>query len=222
MRVAEYFDGVYNAHDRYWWVDKDRYSTDCDAYPYSLITQVTLRTLLGRRPGRALDLGAGEGSDAIRLALLGYQVEAVEISQVGARKIARFAAGVGADLQVTVANIATYEFAGPYEVIICNGVLHYMSDNDKALVIQRMQETTASGGINVVSLWSDYTPTPGCHDQVPTYCDSEDGLVIGRYKEWDKNLLYYERDKQESSHSDLPTHHHSHIKMVATKPSPAS
>ena len=72
MCVAAYFNDLYETYERYWWQDKDRYSTDCDANPYSRITQVTLRALSGRRPGRALDLGAGEGSDAIRLGLLGY------------------------------------------------------------------------------------------------------------------------------------------------------
>lgn len=221
MRVPEYFNELYSTHQRYWWVDKDRYSTDCDAYPSSLLTQATLRTLLGRPPGRALDLGAGEGSDAIRLALLGYQVHAVEISDVAAMKIERFAAAVGTDLKVIVGDIASHDFSGLYDVIICNGVLHYVSDSDKSRVIQRMQEATAVGGINVISLWSDYTRTPDCHDLVPTYCDSEDGLVVGHYKEWFKNLLYYERDKPESAHCDLPDHRHSHIKLVATRPSPS-
>jgi hypothetical protein len=71
MCVQDYFDGAYSTHDRYWWQEPGRYELNPNAYPYSLLTQQTLRLLSGRPHGRALDLGAGEGSDAIRLALLG-------------------------------------------------------------------------------------------------------------------------------------------------------
>lgn len=37
-----------------------------------------------RTPGRALDIGAGEGADANRLALLGDDVDAMEVSKAGA------------------------------------------------------------------------------------------------------------------------------------------
>jgi SAM-dependent methyltransferase len=216
MDVSEYFDGVYSQHDRYWWREPGRYSLDPDAYPFSLLTQQTLR-LLGRRPtGRALDLGAGEGSDAIRLALLGYDVDAVEISTVAAEKIQSFAAEVGVKVRVIVADIQNLMLDGLYNVVICNGVLHYV--RDKVSVISHMQETTCEGGINVVSLWSTYTPVPECHDIVPVYCDDEQGMVADSYRNWAREFIYFDRDKVESAHSDLPAHRHSHLKLIATKP----
>ncbi|WP_031469172.1 class I SAM-dependent methyltransferase [Sciscionella sediminilitoris] len=48
----------------------------------------------GMRPGRALDLGCGEGADAIWLAERGWQVTAVDISAVA---VERAAAAAGAD-----------------------------------------------------------------------------------------------------------------------------
>lgn len=44
-----------------------------------------------RSQGGALDIGAGEGADAIRLALLGYEVDADDLSAIGAAKIEYFA-----------------------------------------------------------------------------------------------------------------------------------
>ena len=92
MCVSDYFDGVYQAHERFWWRDPARHSTRPEDYPSSLLAQQTLRVLARAEvQGRALDFGAGEGSDAIRLALLGYDVDAVELSVIGAEKIRRFA-----------------------------------------------------------------------------------------------------------------------------------
>jgi len=46
-----------------------------------------LEALSNRQPGLALDLGSGEGMDAIRLARLGYQVDAIEGSAVGQKRL---------------------------------------------------------------------------------------------------------------------------------------
>jgi tellurite methyltransferase len=195
-----------------------RYEQDPDAHPRSLLTQQTLRVLKNRSVGRVLDVGAGEGADTIRLAMLGYHVDAVELSGVGAQKIEWFAdeAGVGDRVRVFPSDIQDFTPDGLYDVVICNGVLHYIED--KSSVIELVQEATRPGGVNVVSLWSDYTPVPDCHESVAIYCDPEDGVVTASYKEWPKEIIYFERDKLESAHSDLPEHRHSHIKLIASKP----
>lgn len=217
-QVSSYFDSVYQVYERYWWQSPNRHSLKPGDYPSSLLAQQTLRVLADRPCGRALDIGAGEGSDAIRLALLGYEVDAVELSAVGAEKIRHFAEEAGAKVRVTVADAQNYRPEGLYDVIVCNGVLHYVADKDS--VISLMQDATCDNGINVISLWSTYTPVPDCHDFVPVYSDAEDGVVTSRYKDWPKEFIYYERDKPEVAHSDLPAHRHSHIKFIARKPGP--
>lgn len=217
LSVPEYFDELYGAAEpRYWWNHPDPYSTDPDDYPYSLLTQMTLRAISDLPPGRALDLGAGEGADSIRLARIGYDVTAVEISNVGAQKILKFADEAGVHLNMQVADIAEYRPEGLFDLVICNGVLHYI--DDKESVIETMQAVTRPGGLNVISLWSAYTEVPGCHARVPVYCDDESGVVLARYGQWRKEICYFERDKPESAHEEMPEHSHSHIKMIARKP----
>src|SRR5579859_2311262 len=93
--IADNFDELYGSTTRYWWRQPQRHSTDPNDHPTSLLTQQTLRLIDGKPAGRALDLGAGEGADSIRLARLGYAVTAVEISRVAAAKVAAFAAEAG-------------------------------------------------------------------------------------------------------------------------------
>lgn len=216
--TPDYFDSAYLRSERYWWQEPGRYALDPDAYPTSLLTQHTLRLLQYRTPGRALDIGAGEGADAIRLAKLGYDVDAVEVSTVGAKKIECFAeeAGVNGKVRVLACDIQGFTPDDSYDVIICNGVLHYVED--KQSVIDLMQQATCRGGINVISVWSTYTPVPKCHAFVPVYSDDEDGMVTKAYGEWYKEFIYFDRDKLESAHSDPPAHRHSHIKLIARKP----
>jgi tellurite methyltransferase len=163
-----------------------------------------------------LDLGAGEGADSIRLALRGYSVDAVEISKMGVRKILMFAEEAGVNINVKQADIVNYEPEGQYDLVICNGVLQYI--DDKKSVVERMQTATRSGGLHVISLWSTYTAVPECHQVVPVHCDNEDGTIAKLYESWTKEVYYLERNKPESSHSGMPDHSHSHIKMIARKP----
>jgi tellurite methyltransferase len=215
MNIAEFFDENYRSEERYWWRESVRYSGDPADYPHSLLTQMTLRLIADCPPGRALDLGAGEGTDSIRLALMGYDVDAVEISKVGAEKIKWFAAEARADVNVINADIELYEPNGIFDVVICNGALHYIED--KRSVISAMQEATRIGGINVISLWSTFTAVPECHEQVPIFCDDEDGITSRLYRHWTNEFIYHDRAKSESSHSDMPPHSHSHIKLIARK-----
>jgi SAM-dependent methyltransferase len=216
MRIADYFDNVYAGSGRFWWRDEGRYELNPDAYPSSLLTQQTLRLLADRSPGWALDIGAGEGTDAIRLALLGYDVDAVEVSKVGVEKIERFAAEAGAGLHIIPSDVLDFVPDKFYDVVVCNGVLHYVEDKQR--VIELMQGATQPAGINIISLWSDYTPVPECHQFVPVHADKENGVVTSSYREWRTEFIYFERDKGETSHSDLAPHRHSHIKLIARKP----
>lgn len=219
MNVAAYFDDLYRPPERYWWRDDDNpYSDDPDHYPTSLLTQLTLRVIRGREPGRALDVGAGEGVDSIRLALMGYAVTAVEISEVACEKIKSFAADAGADVSVVTADIGEYRPEGQFDIVVCNGVLHYVKE--KASVIARLQAATRPGGINVLSSWTTFTRVPAGHKKIPVYSDHENGVIAHAYESWRIKLKYLERKKQETSHAGLRKHSHSHIKLIAEKPAP--
>lgn len=214
--VRQLFDEVYNSHDRYWWKYPHVYSSDPEVHAASLLTQATLRVVHSRPPGRALDLGSGEGADAIRLALMGWTVDAVELSSVGAEKIRRFAKQAATSVKVYNADASKFVLNdGPYDLIICNGLLHYIED--KATLCRNMQSMTAAGGTNVISTWSSFTAVPRCHQIVPIYPEPEDGELVRVYRSWRKSLLYFERSKQEMAHDDFEPHVHSFIKMVAHK-----
>jgi hypothetical protein len=74
-----------------------------------------------------------------------------------------------------------------------------------------MQLMTRVGGLNAVSLWSDFTAVPEFHKVVPTFPDAERGVVVGSYADWPKLLLYFERNRAEAGHADFPPHVHSYI-----------
>ena len=65
-------------------------------------------TLAHVEPGAAVDLGAGEGRNALWLASLGWEVTAVDYSAVGLAKGARRAADLGLDVSWVTADATTW------------------------------------------------------------------------------------------------------------------
>lgn len=213
--VATFFDDCYRRFSRYWWREGTRYSPDPEDHRHSPLTAALLRALAGRTPGRALDLGAGEGADAIRLALLGYEVVAVEASEVGAAKLEDFARAAGASVEVIHGDATRVPLPGPFDVVISNGLLHYV--HDKSALLTRMADATSPGGIHVVSSFTDATPVPACHRVVEVLCDAEEGATAAHYAAWEPRI-WLERGKPETSHPGFPPHAHSFIKVAARKP----
>jgi S-adenosylmethionine-dependent methyltransferase len=103
-------------------------------------------------PGRIIDLGCGQGTQALRLARRGYEVTAVDTS---ADLLARFerdlaaeSAGVRSRVRVERALIEDYaERAGVsrFPAALCHGVLMYLADPEP--VLQAIAAMTAPGGV---------------------------------------------------------------------------
>ena len=71
-----------------------------------------------RPTGRALDLGAGEGRNAVWLAGRGLSVTAVDFSPVGIDKGRRLAAEHAVSVDWVVADVTDYRPAGPFDLIV--------------------------------------------------------------------------------------------------------
>jgi SAM-dependent methyltransferase len=101
------------------------------------------------RPGRALDLAAGEGRNAIWLAVRGWRVTAVDFSAVAIDKGRRLAAGGGVDIDWVMADALEYrpEPAGFDGVLIA--YLH-LPPAELATVLTTAVGALAPGGVLVV------------------------------------------------------------------------
>ena len=75
------------------------------AEPNRLFAEV----MAGLEPGRALDLAAGEGRNAIWLARQGWDVTAVDFSPVAIERGKALARDLGAEVRFEVADLRDYE-----------------------------------------------------------------------------------------------------------------
>jgi SAM-dependent methyltransferase len=94
--------------------------------------------------GRALDLAAGEGRNAIWLAEQGFAVEALDFSEVAARKARELAAHRGVELTVTVADVTEPFLVAPADAVLI-AYLHLPREVERD-VLRRAAELVLPGG----------------------------------------------------------------------------
>lgn len=102
--------------------------------------------------GRAVDLGCGEGGDAIWLAERGWQVTAIDFSEAGLRKAAEHAAerGVADRIEFRQADLRTWAPAGERWDLVTSCFLHLL-DHGMVDATRRMAEAVAPGGTLLVA-----------------------------------------------------------------------
>lgn len=108
---------------------------------------VLVQEVDGLAPGRALDLGCGEGADAIWLAEHGWRVTATDISQTALDRAAEHAAAAGVADRITWER---HDFSqsipvGPFDLVSAH-FLHSPVDDPRAVALQAAAQAVAPGG----------------------------------------------------------------------------
>ncbi|MGD9690026.1 MAG: class I SAM-dependent methyltransferase [Phycisphaerales bacterium] len=113
-----------------------------------------LSGMAGRFPkrGRALEIGAGEGRNALFLASLGLEVLAVDQSEVGMAKAQRLARERGLRLETRAADLSDFDAdAGSFDVV-CSIFVHLPTPL-RAAVHARVKSWLKPGGVYVLEAY---------------------------------------------------------------------
>ncbi len=95
-------------------------------------------------PGRALDVGAGEGRNAIWLAGSGWRVTALDVSEVGLGRAAQRAAEEGVELDCVVADWREYVPARPVDLAVVSFM--HPHPHERATMFERIRSALVPGG----------------------------------------------------------------------------
>ncbi len=88
--------------------------------------------------GTVLDLGCGQGRDALFLARLGYTVTGVDTSEVGLRQMEAQAKKEGLVVRAIVADLYTFDHIEAYDIILCDSLFHFAKkDRSKETALVR-------------------------------------------------------------------------------------
>jgi SAM-dependent methyltransferase len=126
---ADAWDARYADEDRVWGAEPNRF---------------VVQYLSDLTPGTAIDLGAGEGRNAVWLARQGWQVTAVDFSAVGLEKARAMAADAQVPLATVAMDVESFHPNVPVDLV----VLSYLQipDAHQVRLLRRMQDWLKSGG----------------------------------------------------------------------------
>ncbi|MGW0537279.1 class I SAM-dependent methyltransferase [Streptomyces sp. NPDC003032] len=100
-------------------------------------------------PGRALDLGCGPGRNALHLAALGFEVDAVDLSPAALAWAADRAREAGADVRFHQGDafaLTQGELAGPYDLVYDSGCFHHLPPHRRVSYLALLDRVLAPGG----------------------------------------------------------------------------
>ncbi|MEU8363602.1 class I SAM-dependent methyltransferase [Nonomuraea sp. NPDC048882] len=97
-------------------------------------------------PGRALDLGCGPGRNAVYLALLGFEVDAVDLSPTAVEWGWERAREAGAEVRFVCGDAFTSAPAGPYDLVYDSGCLHHLPPHRRVSYLALLERVLAPGG----------------------------------------------------------------------------
>lgn len=101
---------------------------------------------------KLLDIGCGEGRNAIFFARNGYEVTAFDLSEVGVAKTKRMADDIGVKIRAFQANVNEYQLEEEYDILFSTGVLHYIPQELREDIFENYKIHTSDNGLNVFSV----------------------------------------------------------------------
>lgn len=92
--------------------------------------------------GNALDLGCGQGRDALMLAKYGYTITAVDASDVGIAQLIEKSKAQGLPITGIVADLYRFQSPNNYDAIVLDSILHF-EKNDKEKELALLQKVVS-------------------------------------------------------------------------------
>lgn len=162
----------------------------CDEYYWgrepSRLAERTVEYLPSDPAGlRIIDIGAGEGRDAVFFADRGFEVTAVDISPAGLEKAHRLAGERGVELTTMRADANEFDFPQPMDVVFSSGAVQFIRPEVRNRQFGRFQRRTNTGGVHAIFAFVDHPDIPPAPDT------SDDQYLFGRnelqgyYENWE-------------------------------------
>ena len=164
---------------------------------------------------KLIDLGCGEGRNAVHFAKHGFDVFGLDVSLPGLEKMKRYADEVGVHIKTIHADIVEYELEDTYDVIFSTGTLHYLPRKVRKQRFQHYKNHTSPDGINVLSVFIKKPFIPKAPDaENLRHAPYRSGELMSYY--WDWEMLYCTEEIFDCMSSGIP-HKHAVNRIIAKR-----
>ncbi len=116
-------------------------------------------TSLVSKEGKVLDLGMGEGRNALYFASKGYSTVGIDISETAVNRCQRYATESGFIVEAKVENLIDYPLEeNAYSLIILANVLNFFNDDEIELIIKKVKNGLIKGGLIYIDVFDVNDP----------------------------------------------------------------
>jgi 2-polyprenyl-3-methyl-5-hydroxy-6-metoxy-1,4-benzoquinol methylase len=98
-----------------------------------------------------LDVGCGQGRDALFIARRGHRVTGVDISETGIAQLLEDARREGLQVEGRVADLRDYDPQEAYDVVVIDRTLHMLAPDTRLKLLQRLIQATRDGGYLLIA-----------------------------------------------------------------------
>lgn len=98
-----------------------------------------------------LDLGCGQGRDALFIARRGHRVVGVDLSSTGIAQLVEDAKAERLNVHGVVADLREYRPDGDYDVILLDRTLHMLDEAARLFVLKQVSPVTRDGGFVLIA-----------------------------------------------------------------------
>ncbi len=180
----------------------------------SAICYRILQVMPPERTVRLLDIGCGEGRNAIFFARNGYEVTAFDLSPQGVEKTKRYADEARVSIEVFQANLNEFRLKEKFDIIFSTGVLHYIPPELRKEIFDNYRTFTSDNGLNAFSVFVSKPFIPRAPDAEKTAQKWLSGELFGYYHDW--KIEFCEEDIFDCNSGGVP-HKHAVNRMIARK-----
>ncbi len=177
-----------------------------------------------RASGRALDIGAGDGRNSLYLAQVGFDVTAIDTSQVGLDKLERLARsrGLAAHIHTETADARTATYApGTYALIAAVTLFDHLRAPDVPPLFERLTASLVDGGLLFVKAHTvddpghseDRREASELAGEIHHYFERNELLRLAADRFY---IIRYEETREHDTSHGRP-HYHAFAKMLARK-----
>jgi len=184
-------------------------------------------------PGdRVLDIGVGQGRNALPLARRGVKVTGIDPSQVACDTVTAAAEADDLPVQVIQTGYRSYEPDEPFDAVLCFGLMQMLPATEIQILVKRVEELVRPGGLLFLTAWHAGDPRcdkPGAgwsHSSSRSLVDVSGNNhrfflypdeIIGLFPYW-KVVHHWEGMGEPHRHGDGPPEQHGNVDVVLSRP----
>ncbi len=135
MSIRTNYENWYSGEEYYWGLE-----------PASFLDEL-IKMCPPSEDKKVLDIGCGEGKDAVYMAQKGYDVTAFDLAENGIRKTLMLAKEKDVRIHAFVDDINTFNIESGFDMIYSTGTIQYLAEDNKSAFFEKIKRLTKLNGV---------------------------------------------------------------------------